>query len=84
MIVDEDTLYKFNAGPGTLSIYEYADDLGTLGDTTWAPITRQHLMQQGDNTNIVIWSWCGGCSTNDAAGIQAYAAAMHRMERTSS
>ncbi len=79
MIHAENTIYDFNSGTGSLSISEYGDDLGTLGDTTWVPITRQALDQPGNNINMVIWSWCGGVSTNDDAGINVYLNAMNQL-----
>jgi hypothetical protein len=34
-------------------------DLGYPDRTTWAQLTRNLLNQPGNDTNVVIWSWCG-------------------------
>ncbi|MEW6051046.1 MAG: hypothetical protein AB1644_08315 [Candidatus Zixiibacteriota bacterium] len=81
MLLAEDTLYAFNAGTGTLTVFEYGDDLGTMGDTSWVPITRQRLDQPGNTINVVMWSWCGGQSDNDSAGTAAYLDAMDGLEQ---
>lgn len=80
MIHVENPIYDFNSGAGTLLISEYGDDLGTLGDTTWVPITRQRLNEPGNDINMVIWSWCGGVSTNNEEGINIYLNAMNQLE----
>ena len=49
MIHTESTLYV------SPPITEYSDDLGTGGDTTWAPIIRQRLNQPGNNLTIVVF-----------------------------
>jgi hypothetical protein len=73
MLEGEDTLY---APP---IFYEYGDDLGTAGDTTWVPPTRTYLDTHTE-CNVVMWSWCGGCTGNDEAGIAAYLQAMSDLE----
>ena len=80
MLENEDSLYAFNEGAGTVQISEYSDDLGHNGDTSWVPITRQRLDQEGSTINMVVWSWCGGCSDNTVDGIDTYLAAMNRLE----
>jgi hypothetical protein len=80
MIQSEDTIYQVNSGTGSLSITEYADDLGYGGDTTWVAPTRAHLNQQGNTTNIVIWSWCGGVSGNTSADMDVYLNKMNELE----
>jgi hypothetical protein len=60
-------------------IHEYGDDLGTAGDLTWVQPTRDWLDGNSDY-NIVIWSWCGGCSNNTVEGINAYLNAMNQLE----
>jgi len=72
MLREENPLYDYNNGAGTLSLAEYGSDLGHYGDTAWAAITRQYLDQPGNDFNVVIWSWCGGCSDNTEEGINAY------------
>jgi hypothetical protein len=80
MIYAEDTLYHYNGGAGTLSISEYGSDLGWNGDTAWVTVTRQQLNQPGNTINMVMWSWCGGVSGNDEAGINIYLNAMNQLE----
>lgn len=80
MIQSEDTVYQVNSGAGSLSITEYSDDLGCCGDTTWVAPTRAHLNQQGNTTNIVIWSWCGGVSGNTSADMDVYLNKMNELE----
>ena len=72
MLRDSFPSLDFNNGEGTLRLTEESDDLGGTGDTSWAPITRQVLNDQGSDFNVVIWSWCGGCSDNTEAGINTY------------
>jgi hypothetical protein len=74
MLAAENSLYTFGG------FTEYSDDLGTQGDTSWVPITRQYLNQQGNNFNMVMWSWCGGQSDNTEAGVSIYLQAMERLE----
>jgi len=61
------------------SIHEYSDDLGHSGDTSWVPPTRTYLNDH-PACDIVVWSWCGGCSDNTEAGIDIYLAAMNHLE----
>jgi len=61
------------------SIHEVSSDLGHNGDTSWAPTTRQWLNNHPE-CNVVMWSWCGGCSDNTGAGIATYLAAMESLE----
>jgi len=75
MIYAESSLYAIPL------ITEYSDDLGGTGDTSWAPITRNAIDAQHENGyNIVIWSWCGGVSTNTEEGINAYLDKMNELE----
>ncbi|MBK7140536.1 MAG: hypothetical protein IPH75_00480 [bacterium] len=80
MLMSEDTLYRVNDGDGSLSIEEYGSDLGHLGDTSWAQVTRQRLDQPGSDINVVVWSWCGGVSDNTVDGIATYLAKMADLE----
>jgi len=61
------------------AFYEYGDDLGLTGDISWVQPTRDWLDDHPDY-NVVIWSWCGGCSDNTADGISAYLNAMNQLE----
>lgn len=56
-----------------------ASDLGTLGDLTWQLATTNILADPQCNRNVVMWSWCGGVSTNDSAGIMTYLNAMNTL-----
>jgi hypothetical protein len=80
MLHDADTLYGYGSA-GNLPITEYSDDLGTGGDVSWVPITRAQLDAPGSTYNMVIWSWCGGVSSNDEAGIQTYLDSMTALEQ---
>ena len=66
MIADEDPTHAVPY------LVEPGGDLGHQGDLTWAATTRSYLAGQADRTDVVIWSWCGGCSDNTPAGIDAY------------
>ena len=61
------------------NIHEMGDDLGHNGDTSWVPPTRVWLNDHPEY-NLVIWSWCGGCSDNTEQGINAYLNAMTGLE----
>lgn len=61
------------------AITEYGDDLGVVGDTTWTAEIRNYLNGHPE-TNVVIWSWCGGVSENTEAGINAYLTAWSDLE----
>jgi len=78
----EDATYEFTtkAPPGGLQVEEAYGDLGTDGDLGWVDMTRDRLNIAGNTINVVIWSWCGGVSENDAAGIDAYLNAMNGLE----
>ena len=56
-------------------------DLGYSGFLGWRDATRQMLNAPGNDRNVVMWSWCGGVSENDAAGIDAYLTAMNGLEQ---
>jgi hypothetical protein len=75
MLADEDPDYELPA------IHEVSDDLGLQGDTSWADVTRTFLNAHPRAYNVVVWSWCGGCSDNTVAGIQAYLDTMNGLER---
>ncbi len=59
--------------------HEISDDLGHNGDISWVQPTRNWLDSNPD-CNMVMWSWCGGCSDNSEAGINAYLSAMTQLE----
>lgn len=74
LVYDEDPFYD----PPTF--YEYGDDLGHNGDTTWVPPTRSWLDAHPEY-NMVMWSWCGGCSDNTETGINVYLNATNGLEQ---
>jgi hypothetical protein len=66
---------------GALAYREVEADMGTQGDLAWVDMTREQLNQPGNDRNVVVWSWCGGCSENTAEGINQYLEAMSQLER---
>ncbi len=77
--------YLWNNGPldGSLDIRDQimAGDLGTTGDLAWESSTRSFLDDwRRADINLVIWSWCGGVSTNTEEGINIYLNAMNHLE----
>jgi hypothetical protein len=70
-----------DTGPGAVDLQEDEGvDLGHEGDTWWADVTRDVLEQPGADFNMVIWSWCGGCSDNTPEGIDTYLDTMDALE----
>ena len=69
---------------GYLDIDDYfvEGDLGHYGDTQWAENTRDYLENNpdGSNVNVIVWSWCGGCSDNTYEGIQTYLDTLNALE----
>jgi len=63
--------------------YFRSGDLGHNGDTIWATRTRDYLLniERAQDINVVMWSWCGGCSDNTDEGIQTYLDAMNKLEQ---
>ena len=57
-----------------------AADLGSDGSLAWRDATIQMLSLSNNDRNVVMWSWCGGVSWTNAAGIQAYLEAMNQLE----
>ncbi len=55
------------------------DDLGSNGDTSWVAPTQSYLDAHPE-TNVVLWSWCGGVSDNTEEGINTYLNAMNQLE----
>ena len=74
ILVDEDPVAF--ARP---SFHEISDDLGHNGDISWVAPTISYLDAHPE-CNVVMWSWCGGCSDNTEAGIAAYLSAMETLE----
>jgi len=63
------------------SVTEVSGDLGHNGDLTWERTTRALLENHADDYDVVVWSWCGGCSDNTPDGIDIYLQAMTGLER---
>jgi hypothetical protein len=61
------------------SFNEYGDDLGQGGDTSWVPPTRTYLNTH-PTCNAVMWSWCGGMSSNSEADVNVYLNALNGLE----
>lgn len=57
-----------------------AQDLGSDGSLAWRDATIQLLNLSNNDRNVIMWSWCGGVSWTNAAGIQAYLDAMNQLE----
>jgi len=62
-----------------MNLTEEYGDLGTEGDLAWEGLTRTHLGAHPE-TNVVIWSWCGGQSSNTVDGVQIYLNTMNQLE----
>jgi hypothetical protein len=77
--------FAFNTdGSGdALSLHDRtpSGDLGHNGDLAWERATRALLDRSGCDRNMIMWSWCGGCSDNTVEGIDTYLQAMAAMER---
>jgi hypothetical protein len=61
------------------TIHEISSDLGHTGSLVWEGQTRTWLGAHPE-TNVVMWSWCGGCSDNTVEGIDIYLNAMNQLE----
>jgi len=61
--------------------HEPGGDLGENGDVTWANTTRAFLDAHPGEYNVVMWSWCGGVSSNTEAGIDTYLNTMAQLEQ---
>ncbi len=58
---------------------EYSDDLGSANDLSWVQPTRGWLDAHPE-TSAVMWSWCGGMSSNTQEGVNTYLQAMSELE----
>ncbi len=61
------------------TFHEVSDDLGYANDTSWVQPTRDWL-ESHPETNVVMWSWCGGMSSNTEEGVNSYLSAMNQLE----
>lgn len=73
--------FNRNGTEDALSYRETGGDLGHKGDMRWGKKTLKKLKEPGNNINLVMWSWCGGCSDNTEEGIRRYLIAMSRLEK---
>jgi len=73
-------LFNQQGTNGALSVYEQWTDLGHNGDLSWEQYTRNQLNDPSNDRNLVMWSWCGGCSDNTYEGINIYLEAMNQLE----
>ena len=55
-------------------------DLGHNGDLSWADATEEFLNNPQCDKNVIMWSWCGGCSDNTVEGINKYLNKMSELE----
>lgn len=57
-------------------------DLGNPDYVAWVRETREHLLNEGNDRNIVMWSWCGQMSYNWTSGpsMKAYCDSMSKLE----
>lgn len=79
--IGEPYTYNSSGAGGALSYQEQTGvDLGHNGDTSWAQVTRNVLNQPGNDRNVIMWSWCGGCSDNTEQGINIYLNKMTELE----
>ncbi len=62
------------------TITEVNGDLGQGGDLRWAATTRARLADHAAETDVVLWSWCGGVSTSTPEQIDVYLQAMTQLE----
>lgn len=75
-------LFHFNwsGADGALKYVETGGDLGHRGADAWERRTREYLERGGD-ANVIVWSWCGGCSDNTPDGVDRYLNLMNGLER---
>jgi len=72
--------YNSSGANGLLSYQETGGDLGHNGSLAWEVATRAQLENPNNDRNVVMWSWCGGCSDNSEAGIDIYLNALNQLE----
>ena len=80
MIMEGDSLYSFNNGPGTLDLELYPSAIYLYNTENWMGTTRNRLNEPGCDINIVMWSWCSDVSIADSADIVAYVANITELE----
>ena len=60
--------------------HEVEGDLGHNGDTSWETPARRYLDDHPD-CDVVMMSWCGGCSDNTKQGISMYLNTFNQLEK---
>lgn len=70
--------YNRDGAGGALRYVETGGDLGHQGNLGWAKSTRKYL-DGGGSSNVIMWSWCGGCSDNNPEGVKRYLQAMAQL-----
>jgi len=60
--------------------FQGAQDLGSPDRGAFKPATVQYLRQH-PNVNVVMWSWCGQCATNNPQEIANYLQGMSSLEQ---
>jgi len=60
--------------------HEVGDDLGHNGDVSWEPDIINYLYYNPE-CNMVMMSWCGGCSDNTEQGINTYLETFNQLEQ---
>ncbi|MCP4293921.1 MAG: hypothetical protein GY780_18985 [bacterium] len=80
LITGLDMIENFDPLFSQPTISEPGGDLGHNGSLTWETTTRAYLADYAQETDVVIWSWCGGASDNTLDGIDIYLNAMNQLE----
>ncbi|MBU0498294.1 MAG: hypothetical protein KKC68_05875 [Candidatus Thermoplasmatota archaeon] len=73
------TIELLNSSYDPPFFHEVGDDLGHNGDVSWVPDIRNYL-DATPACNMVMMSWCGGCSDNTEEGINTYLDAFTQLE----
>jgi hypothetical protein len=76
-----DFRFNSNGRDDALFYRETGGDLGHRGSLKWMEKTKAQLNRPDNKVNVVLWSWCGGCSDNTEDGINIYLNAMSRLEQ---
>ncbi|MCF8358228.1 MAG: hypothetical protein K9H26_05675 [Prolixibacteraceae bacterium] len=75
--------FNHDGSDGALALHDApfsnAYDLGNLDFTAWAEATRQYLNQHNE-INVVMWSWCGQVSWASDDDINTYLSLMNDLE----
>lgn len=81
-----ENLYLFNMDgnvkPGVLSIADKtpSGDLGYPDCFTWERLTREYLLGEGRDRNVVMWGWCGQVGYSSPEWIDLYLYLMAGLE----